>query len=137
MTVVASLLMLLVFALLAVHGMRSNLLQNQFKAIISSSLLSYLPGFTTIQYYCCFIHSLLRPLQWVAIVPCKSILVAVLFIWSYRLEPVQLDRRSMFVLVSIFLVCLPAHCSHQSIIRSLCASHYVARIMVVCHSCLI
>ena len=52
-----------------------------------------------------FIHSLLRPLLWVANIPCKSIFSAAICIWSHRFEPQSslLDRRPMFV----FLVCLP------------------------------
>ena len=54
-----------------------------------------------------FIHSLLRPLLWIANVRCKSLLSAALFIWSYRFEPVlSLDRRPMFFLVFLFLVCI-------------------------------
>ena len=44
-----------------------------------------------------FINSVLRPLLWVANVPCKSLLSAALFIWSYRFEPVNSLRSSNHV----------------------------------------
>ena len=44
----------------------------------------------------------------VANAPCKSLLSAAIFIWSYCFFRASLlDRRPMFVLVSLFLVCLP------------------------------
>ena len=68
-----------------------------------------------------FIHSVLRPLLWVANVPCKSHLSAALFIWSYRFEPVQSFRSSNNVRLGLPLPhCLPVsvYCSRQSITMS-------------------
>ena len=75
----------------------------------------------SIQFYTClffreictvigdhFFHSLLHPLLWVANVPCKSLLSAALFIWSYRLEPVQSPRSSTHVRLGLPLPYLPS-----------------------------
>ena len=52
-----------------------------------------------------FIHSVLRPLVWVANVPC--LISVALFIWSNHFEPVQSLRYSTHVRLGLFLVCLP------------------------------
>ena len=51
-------------------------------------------------------HSL-SPLLWVAHVPCKRLVSAALFIWSYHLEPVQSPRSSNHVRLGLPLPRLP------------------------------
>ena len=53
------------------------------------------------------IHRVLRPLLWVANVPCKHLVSAALFICSYRLEPVQSLRSSTHVRLGLPLPLLP------------------------------
>ena len=48
-------------------------------------------------------HSVLRPLLWVANVPRKRLVSAALFIWSYRLAPVQSLRSSTHVRLGLHL----------------------------------
>ena len=56
---------------------------------------------------CQFIHWVLRPLLWVANVPCKRPVSAALFICLYRLEPVQSLRSSTHVRLGLPLPLLP------------------------------
>ena len=55
-----------------------------------------------------FIHSVLRPLLWVANLPCKFRLSAAIFIWSYRFEPVKSLRSSTYVRLGLPLPRLPS-----------------------------
>ena len=53
-------------------------------------------------------HSVLRPLLWVANVPCKFLLSAAIFIWLYRFKPVESLRSSTHVRLGLPLPRLPA-----------------------------
>ena len=69
-------------------------------------------------HYSSFIHLLMRPLLWVVNVPCKSLLSAAVFIWSYRFEPAQSLISSTHVRLGLPLPHLPCRLllSQQSII---------------------
>ena len=62
-----------------------------------------------------FIHSALRPLLWVANVPCKRLVSAALFIWSYHFEPVQYLRSSTHVRLGLPLPRLHS-CLHSIVL---------------------